>query len=377
MNKIEIYVHIPFCVRKCLYCDFLSGEIRGGEDEVRTYIDALCREIELKRDMAEDHEVSSVFFGGGTPSCIDAKHIWRVMECIRMNYRICPDAEITREANPRTLDANKLKTYRMMGINRISLGAQSFKDDELQNLGRIHNADQIRQSVDLIKDAGFENFNIDLMMAIPGQDFDSYKSTLEEAVSLEPKHISAYSLIIEPGTKFYDIYGDGDKPCGCADSSAELSQAALLPDEDTERDMYHYTVKYLKENGYDQYEISNFSKPGFECDHNIGYWVRREYLGFGLGAASLVGNKRFSELTGDEELDERDCMSETMILGLRMNAGVGKEEFKATYNKDIYDVYGREIKSLVDQGLLIDDRENIYLSERGFDLANYAFGYFI
>ncbi len=280
---MEIYIHIPFCISKCAYCDFLSAP--ASREEQDRYMRALMNEISLaadslwKEDGCAAERVTSVFIGGGTPSCIDPEWICRVMTLVKSRFNLTEGAEITMEANPGTLAKESLKVYREAGINRLSIGLQTTDNEELKKLSRIHTYEQFLDNYRLAREAGFDNINIDLMSALPDQTLESYEQTLREVISLKPEHISAYSLIIEEGTPFWDKYADHPE---------------LLPDEETDRQMYHRTKELLGGAGYGRYEISNYSLPGRECRHNMGYWRRVPYLGFGLGAASLCDETRFS-----------------------------------------------------------------------------------
>ncbi len=308
-KKLGIYVHIPFCVKKCLYCDFLSD--KASKAEQMQYIEALLKEIEFyaldDADFSGQYEIATVFFGGGTPSILEAKEIGRILEAISNRFVMGDNLEITIECNPGTATAQKLEEWKKIGINRISIGLQSANDDELKHLGRIHNYAEFLDTYKWAREAGFKNINIDLMSAIPGQTLESYKETLSKVVELKPEHISSYSLIVEEETPFYDIYGE--EKCACAGvnlkgevvsvAGGAFAQSGVelwpdLPDEDTEREMYYYTDEYLKANGYHRYEISNYSLDGYECEHNKSYWVGIDYIGFGLGASSYVKNVRYS-----------------------------------------------------------------------------------
>ena len=288
---LELYIHIPFCVKKCDYCDFLSAP--ADRRMQKAYVDALLREIQgyghPEGKNAAFPTVSSVFIGGGTPSILEGSDIGRIMDQARENFRISPDAEITIETNPGTLTAKKLQAYRNAGINRLSLGLQSADERELRVLGRIHTYEEFLESYRLARQAGFSNINVDLMFAIPGQTCEGWLRNLRTVAELEPEHISAYSLIVEEGTPFAD---------------RELD----LPDEDTEYRMYEDTAAVLAEYGYRQYEISNYAKPGYSCRHNIGYWNRTQYLGLGLGAASLIRTNAclVSERAGNKPDKEKD-----------------------------------------------------------------------
>ncbi len=325
-RKLAIYVHIPFCVKKCLYCDFLSA--KGTAAEKQEYVDALIKEIEYygldDSDLNSQYEVATVFFGGGTPSILEAAQIGRILEAIRNRFNMvscdvpvdkqgvnntdgsgmAAVAEITIECNPGTATKEKLQAWKEMGINRISIGLQSANDDELKHLGRIHNYQEFLDTYNWAREAGFENINIDLMSAIPGQTLESYSQTLEKVIKLKPEHISSYSLIVEEETPFYDIYGEDKESTATVNIKGEVvpqSQMGAdmqlwpdLPDEDTEREMYYLTDQLLRGAGYHRYEISNYSMDGYECAHNKSYWDGTEYIGFGLGASSYIKNIRYS-----------------------------------------------------------------------------------
>lgn len=374
---MRLYVHIPFCVRKCRYCDFLSGP--ADETTRQQYLSALEREIRLAGQAYQKEDgtlcdVQSVFFGGGTPSLLTEKEMSHLLFVLSCSFLILPDAEITIECNPGTVDRKKLNAYREMGINRISIGVQSFKDTELQLLGRIHNRQQAINCVTEAKEAGFDSVSLDLMSALPGQKMEDLQENLETAVSLEPDHLSCYSLILEDGTPLKAM--------------AEQGKLPPFPDEDLDRAMYHKTGRFLKDHGYERYEISNYAKPGFACRHNIGYWTGDEYLGLGLGAASLVNHTRFSN-TRDmkeyvaftalsslrrevEHLSVRDEESEFMILGLRMIRGVEEAEFERRFHVPIDAVFGDVIAKHVRDHLLIREDGRIFLSDYGLDIANFV-----
>ena len=283
-KELELYIHIPFCVQKCKYCDFLSAasnsELREG------YVKSLCKKIRAYKNLAEAYHVVSIFLGGGTPSVLESEQTKEIFVAIYDTFQVDTDAEITTELNPGTVTEEKLKAYIEGGINRLSIGLQSVNDEELRLLGRIHSYEEFVETYKLARKCGFENINIDLISAIPGQTVESWAETLQTVAELNPEHISAYSLIIEEGTPFYERYGE---------------DRAGLPDEEAERQMYKDTQEILKKYGYHRYEISNYSKEGYECQHNLGYWSRREYLGIGLGAASLLGNYRWTEIAEIEE----------------------------------------------------------------------------
>lgn len=381
-KSLELYVHIPFCVRKCEYCDFLSAP--AGADTQQEYVRNLLLEIEQKGVRCTDYEVTTIFFGGGTPSILKAGWIADILDAIHRNFKVRKDAEITIECNPGTLTFEKLSIYKSAGINRISVGLQSASDAELRELGRIHTYEDFLRSYDLIRKKGFSNVNIDLMAALPGQTLKSYEQTLRRVLALKPEHISAYSLIIEEGTPFYEKYEadellreKGEKP-------------QMLPSEETERLMYERTKELLLEHGYERYEISNYARRGYACRHNIGYWRRENYLGFGLGSASLLENERFHNTTdltdylgGDylayeqEKLDKKSQMEEFMFLGLRMTEGISTECFRQTFGLPVELVYGPVLEQQIADRLLRKEDGRIFLSERGLDVSNYVMAQFL
>ena len=278
-KELEIYIHIPFCVKKCAYCDFLSGPQDEGIRE--KYVNALIEEICEYGDLTHKYHVTTIFLGGGTPSILEAPQIIRIFDALSRTFQIAGDAEITIEANPGTVTVEKLEAYKKCGINRISFGLQTTNNEELKLLGRIHTYEEFVESYQLARDCGFDNVNVDLISAIPKQTVESWKETLEKVIALVPEHISAYSLIVEDGTPFANVYGEG-----CPGEHD-------LPSEEEERAIYYRTEELLEKVGYHRYEISNYAREGKECRHNLGYWERREYLGIGLGAASLVDNARY------------------------------------------------------------------------------------
>ena len=327
-KELELYIHIPFCVRKCAYCDFRSAP--AGREVQAQYVDRLLEEIQKAAPLAEDYEVVSAFFGGGTPSILPEEEIGRVMDLLHRQFDWKADAEVTIEANPGTVDGRKLDAYRSFGINRISFGLQSADNEELQKLGRIHTWEQFLESYESARAAGFTNINVDLMSALPGQTRKSWQETLQKVLVLNPEHISAYSLIIEEGTPFYEKYADHPE---------------LLPPEDEERQMYYDTKRILAEQGYERYEISNYARKGYACRHNLGYWSRRDYKGFGLGASSLLNSVRSTvqeDLTeylrgnfagSNEHLSEQDIREEYFFLGLRKMEGVDPGPYREHYEK--------------------------------------------
>lgn len=375
-KELEIYIHIPFCVRKCQYCDFLSGP--ADEGTKTRYVEALCQEIMGKSSKYAEYKVTSIFFGGGTPTAVDAKALCRVLSLVKERFDIQSEAEITIEMNPGTVTKESLSLYKNAGINRVSLGLQSTNDAELHRLGRIHTYEQFLETYKQVREAGFTNVNIDLMSALPGQDMESYKESLTRVITLTPppEHISAYSLIVEEGTPFYEAY--------------ELGQLDL-PAEEVEREMYHLTKSYLKEQGYERYEISNYAQPGRECIHNIGYWRRKNYVGFGIGAASLVENRRFSNGEDMQKYLKNSCecevncqtltieeqMEEYLFLGLRMCRGVSAKAFEECFGRTLEQVYGSIIQKHMNNGLLEQNGEWLRLTEAGMDVSNYVMADFL
>lgn len=376
-KDLGIYIHIPFCVSKCLYCDFFSFPADSGTKNA--YIDALCRQTEsAARELANGYRVVSVFFGGGTPSILEAGMLMKVLDCVRANFVMTEDCETTVECNPGTVDAVKLGIYRQSGVNRLSFGLQSADDSELRALGRIHTFRDFIESYEAARKCGFDNINVDLMSALPRQTLKSWSKTLKTVAALRPEHISAYSLIIEDGTPL-------------AEAVSADRQVLLLPDEETEREMYYLTGEYLEAAGYGHYEISNYARPGRECRHNIIYWKRGDYIGLGAGASSFFNGKRYAaakdirayteapdKAFGEPEtLTASDSMAEFMFLGMRMLNGVKRSDFRQNFGRQLDNVYGEVINKYVLSGHIIDDGETVRLSRTGIDVSNYIFADFI
>lgn len=386
-EKLELYFHIPFCVRKCNYCDFLSGPANRKTQEA--YMAALFSETQGRAEEYRDYLVTSIFIGGGTPSVIEAKWIVQLMGIVQEQYCLAENAEITIEVNPGTVNREKLLAYRRAGINRLSIGLQSANNVELKRIGRIHTFEEFLETYRAARTAGFQNINVDVMCALPGQSLDSYEETLRKVLALEPppEHISAYSLIVEEGTPFAEWEKEGRLD---------------VPDEDTERFMYEDTKRILGEAGFYRYEISNYAKAGYECRHNIGYWKRVNYVGFGIGAASLVENRRFCNDSSLEKylinplicrseiqmLSEQEQMEEFLFLGLRMTKGVSEKAFEEYFGCTLDEVYGPVIAQNIQNGLLCyltqgavcgawqADRY-LALTERGLDVSNYVMAQFL
>lgn len=396
-RPLGLYLHFPFCVRKCRYCDFLS--FPSGEAGRKIYLERLKEEIKARGAIYQDYNIETLFIGGGTPSLMTGQQLTELLDTVRASFHVSPVGEWTMECNPGTTDAETLRIYRNAGINRLSFGLQSMNDEELKYLGRIHTAKQFAENYQAARRVGFENINIDLMSALPGQTTASWLDTLNKAAAFEPEHLSAYSLIIEEGTPFWDLYGDdrsgeADADGIIADGGAgQQGKAAILtlPDEDSERQMYHLTKKILAEKGYERYEISNYARKGFECRHNLIYWQRKDYLGLGLGAASMVGNRRFSNVSDmtsymhdwsycqEEILDRKAQIEETMFLGLRCTAGVSDRMFTEKFGQSMMDIYGDIIRKYLSEGFLIYNPSDgrLAFSEAGTDVSNWILSDFL
>ena len=399
-KNLQLYIHIPFCVRKCSYCDFLS--FSTDERTQLAYADALIREIEFYGPQMSQYTVNTIYIGGGTPTWLNEDKMVEILDAIYTYFNVSSDAEVSMECNPGTVTAAKLEKYRRAGINRLSIGLQSADDEELKLLGRIHNFEQFLKTYEMARNAGFGNINVDLISGIPYQTAEKFLHTLQKVVRLKPDHISAYSLIIEKGTPFYDAY-----KFDAVKQEAGM-QTEVLPTEDEVYRIYKLTQQYLTQAGYEQYEISNFAHPGFECEHNIGYWTRENYLGLGLGAASLVENVRYSNTsdlysymehakniewvsyevgeaqvsgtnlhTSVEPVTRKAQMEEFMFLGLRQNCGVTREQFERAFGIPIDGIYKNALDYLRDEGLLDTSEGRIVLTEKGMDLSNFALAQFL
>lgn len=384
MKPISIYIHIPFCIKKCNYCDFLSAPADSRTQEA--YLHALIQEIILEAPKYSAYEVQTIFIGGGTPTVVPVQHICHILDIIRAHYHVCSHAEISMEANPGTVSGESLQLYKKAGINRLSFGLQSADNNELKCLGRIHTYEDFLNTYQMAVETGFDNINVDVMSSLPGQKPEDYQRTLKKIIGLspKPKHISAYSLIIEEGTPFYDFYGDESK---VMEHTGDTQ--AHLPSEEDERAMYQSTEDTLQEAGYHRYEISNYSLPGYECRHNEVYWRRGDYVGFGLGAASMVDNIRFQNISDlaiylevsckieeQEKLSKNDQMSEFMFLGLRMIEGIQKDEFTKCFGVSMDEVYGSVLEKNEKLGLL-SNGSIVTLTKRGLDMSNYVMAQFL
>lgn len=380
MTDAEIYIHIPFCVQKCLYCDFLSGNY--DSDIQKRYTDALIEEIKHQSESMKDYSIRSIYFGGGTPTILPEKYIINILDTVSHYYNLKEDAEISIECNPATASFEKLSSYRKHGINRLSIGLQSANDNELKTLGRIHTFEDFLNTYDEARRAGFSNINIDIMTGIPGQTMDSLQNTLDNILKLHPEHVSAYSLIIEVGTPFFEKYGEEDR------RRWEGLPVIDLPSDAEEFDLYISTQHFLRDNGYRQYEVSNYSLPGFRCIHNIGYWERVPYYGAGLGASSFIHDIRYKNISDmntyiekaehhefplyeeSEPVTKKAAMEETIFLGLRMKEGISIKKFYDDFGVSVEDVFGPVIKKFVNQGLLYISEDRLWFSERGMNVSN-------
>lgn len=357
-----LYIHIPFCKQKCKYCDFVS--FSNMEEMFSRYISALIAEM----DEYSGEKIDTVFIGGGTPTVLPSDELRRLLVSCFEKFNISANYEFTVEANPGTIDDYKIKTLFDCGVNRISVGVQSFNDAELQKIGRIHDAEMAYNTICQLAKSGFSNINFDLMTALPEQNIKTLSNTITTALTLPVTHISAYSLIIEDGTPLEKEYSKG---------------MLTLPDEEEDREMYAYTVDRLKESGFHQYEISNFAKCGFECRHNIKYWQCREYIGLGAAAHSYLDGRRFyntsvlseylsgKKHTGDVTmLTERDKIGEFMIMGLRMNDGISEAEFIKRFGKSVDFMYKSELEKFIRGGFLVRENGSIRFSDKGRNVSN-------
>ncbi len=374
MKQIGLYIHIPFCVKKCNYCDFLSAP--ANIQVQNSYMDVLHKEIRKKATAYKEDIVDTIFIGGGTPTLVPYEKLVQVIRCMKEEYHLSNTCEITMECNPGTVTIESLKAYKEAGINRLSIGLQSTDDELLKTLGRIHSYEQFLETYQMARKVGFDNINVDIMSGLPNQTLKQYEDTLKKVVALGVEHISAYSLIVEEGTPFFESYEKEQLP---------------LPKEDIERQMYYQTKEILEAAGYRRYEISNYAKKGYECRHNIRYWIRKEYLGLGLGASSLIQNVRYKNVeklstyledgymgqVEVETLSKKDCMEEFMFLGLRMMKGVSKKEFADAFHVSIGEIYGGVLETLKSQKLIREKDGRIFLTERGIDVSNVVLAEFL
>ena len=374
-KELELYIHIPFCVKKCSYCDFLS--FPAGQELQEAYVRQLIREIEAQAPLGRDHLVTSVFIGGGTPSLLDPSLILNIMSAVRHSFCVDKDAEISIECNPGSTLRHKFSIYKKAGINRLSIGLQSAENTELRMLGRIHSYEEFLKCYQGARMEGFDDINVDLIDCIPMQTLHTWRKTLRSVCMLRPEHISVYNLIIEEGTPYHDMMEKG---------------LLMLPDEEEQAGIDEFTKSFLSKNGYERYEISNYAREGARCRHNVGYWTGVPYLGFGLGASSYYELERWSNerdinryleldfkdrgpamesLRKDvKKLSEKDQIEEFMFLGLRMVEGVSEISFKERFGKTFDNVYGDIIGDYVKEGLMEWTGSRLRLTDRGMDLSN-------
>ena len=378
MEELGIYIHIPFCKQKCFYCDFCSFANKNEMQE--KYVEAVINEIK-NITHKEKYAVTTIYFGGGTPSILYPEYIKNILQEIESSFEILDDAEITIEINPGTVNEEKLKKYKEYGINRLSIGLQSANDKILKKIGRIHDYKQFEETFFYARKCGFKNINVDLMIGLPTQTIEDVKQTLEKIIQKNPEHISVYSLIIEEGTIIEKLINENK---------------LQLPNEETERIMYWTVVNELKENGYNQYEISNFSKKTYESRHNTNCWKQKQYIGLGTSAHSYLNKKRYSNtnnieeyikniqennisknITIHEEQTEESTMNEYMLLGLRMIQGININEFKQKFKTDPTVKYKEILEKLQKENLIQITKTSIKLTKQGIDFGNIVWEEFI
>ena len=372
-KELSLYIHIPFCKQKCFYCDFPSY---ASIDHLREdYVEALCKEINEK---GSNYKIKSIFIGGGTPSYLDTKEIKKLLEAIN-KLELSEDMEFTMECNPGALEEEKFKAMLKGGVNRISMGLQAVQNSLLKDIGRIHSFKQFEENFKLARKIGFKNINVDLMFGLPNQKVEEWIESLESIAKLNPEHISAYSLIVEEGTAFYKLWE---------------RNKLVLPSEEEEREMYSITKDILSKYGYKQYEISNFSKEGYECYHNKVYWKNEEYLGLGSASTSFINGKRIKNIENVKEYIEKinnnedvideitvntkeDSMEEFVFMGLRMIEGISLDEFNERFGIDIYSIYKDVIDKNIKSKLLTLENKKLRLTDKGIELSNSVMSDFI
>jgi oxygen-independent coproporphyrinogen-3 oxidase len=376
--ELGLYLHFPYCISKCPYCDFNSYQLKE-DNQISSYISALYQEITAYSQKLKKSNIKTIYLGGGTPTILSGTQICNILEFCKEKYKIDKDAEITIEANPGTLNGEKIKLLTESGINRLSLGAQSFDNIFLKKLGRIHNTQEIIDSYYLAREAGFNNINIDIMFALPDQTTEDLQATLKKAVSLKPDHLSLYNLTIKPGTEYYKEYKRGK---------------LKLSTEDEEFDMYNWAINFLEESGFDHYEIANFARPHKRSIHNMIYWQNKPYLGIGAGAYSFIRGYRYMNyenparyikeimsgklpIDNGEKLSLRKRMIETIILGLRTKDGVIYKKFQTRFGINLNDIFSKQVNKLVNLRLLQKDNYKIKLTNKGIFLANTVFREFV
>lgn len=372
MSNLGLYVHFPFCLKKCKYCDFLSFE-NGNDDDFELYAKAVVSELSRWREKLEDYEIDTIFFGGGTPSLLSKESMDIVIDAIYRNFNISEHLEFTVESNPKTLNTEKLSYYIDAGINRLSIGVQSLNDRILNFLGRVHSVKDFYQNYNDAREAGFKNINLDIMFSIPHQSYEDWMLTLEEVLSLKPEHISFYSLKFEESTIFYEMLNSGK---------------IVENDEDQDRKMYWEAVNRMKKDRYIHYEISNAAALGYQCKHNLKYWSMDEYLGIGAGAHSYLKGERFSNETNlnkyienaNNKVDTRvsihtnskeDNISEFVFTGLRKIDGISKKEFKELFGMSFENVFHEQIEELILGNWVEISQDKIRLTNQGMDVSNY------
>jgi len=375
-SPFGLYIHIPFCKSKCNYCDFYS--IKYNDEKKQQYIKALSKEIELYTDRLRNETVKTIYFGGGTPSVLSPKKVEHIINKITSNFNLIDDIEISMEANPASLNLEKIIKYKEAGINRLSLGVQSFLNKELKFLGRIHTSKEAVKKIEQIK-KHFDNFSLDIIFALPGQKLEDFKYSLNKAINFKPVHLSLYNLQIEEDTPLYN----------------RLEAGEIEPiSEKLDYQMYNFAIKRLKDIGYQHYEISNFAQSGYHSKHNLLYWQYKPYLGLGPSAHGFNGKKRYYNiidlnsyvdvLSKDKlpikkkiNLSKDELISEMMFMGLRLIEGVSKRDFQERFNVSIHDIYGEAIKKLKKDNLLKESDKKLYLTKKGINLGNISFAEFL
>lgn len=381
-NEIGVYIHIPFCISKCFYCDFAS--FAKKEDLIEQYVFALCNEILKNAEILSQYKITTIYIGGGTPSYIDEKYIKQMLDTLMLFINKEELKEVTIELNPNSVTREKLLTYKEAGVNRLSIGLQSTYDDILKKIGRVHKIEDFENTLNLANEVGFNNISLDLIYPLPDLNLERFKASVDYVLSLKDnniKHISIYNLEVHENTKLAFLLNEG---------------YVTLVDEDEEYEMYKYLKDTFEKNGYHRYEISNYSLTGYESKHNLRYWNQELYLGFGSGASSFFGGARYSNVKNIEEyincidndksvieddsyeeLDLLAIMKEYVMLSLRKIDGLNITKFKTKYKKDITDIFGQEIKELIDNGLIEKAENSIKLTNRGLEVANLVWEKFV
>lgn len=382
MKEIGIYIHIPFCLSKCFYCDFVSYANR--EDMIEKYVYALCNEILQNAEVLGQYSVTTIYIGGGTPSFIDGKYIYQILNTIYMVIDKTKLKEVTIECNPNSITLEKMQLYKEAGVNRVSLGLQSIYDDILKTIGRVHKFEDFENALNIVNEVGIDNITVDLMYPLPNLTLKRLKDTLDYIVTLKDKnvkHVSIYNLEVHENTKLHFLLQEG---------------YITLCDEDEEYEMYKYIKDTLDTNGFKRYEISNYALPGFEAVHNTRYWNQEEYLGFGVNASSFFGGARYANVKDldmyidrvmndlspldkqtYEELDLLGLMKEYVMLSLRKIEGLDKSKFKVKFRKDVKDIFLEEIQDLEKDNLIDENDTNIFLTDRGLEIANIVWEKFV